>query len=91
MNTLFQLGQLVSTPGALDAFNRTGENAFSFLSRHMTGDWGDVPEEDTNENDFSVKNGFRILSVYRLKDDTRIWIITEADRSSTTVLLPSEY
>jgi hypothetical protein len=62
-----------------------------FLSRHAQGDWGELDEHDRNENEFSLREGFRILSAYHLKDDTRIWIITEADRSSTTILLPEEY
>lgn len=88
---LFKLGKLLATPGALEALKTTGESAFFYLSRHITGDWGDVCEEDANENNFSVKNNLRILSVYWLDDVTRIWIITEADRSATTILLPSEY
>ena len=90
--TLFKLGQVVATPGALAAIESTGENPLSFLFRHNTGDWGDVPEEDAKENQLSIEQGFRILSSYRLKDDkARIWIITEADRSATTILLPEEY
>lgn len=63
----------------------------SFLRHHLAGDWGQVCSADAAENDLSVKEGFRILSVYTLKTGARIWIITEADRSVTTVLLPAEY
>jgi hypothetical protein len=62
-----------------------------FLSRHLLGDWGDLGEEDKKENEFSVLNNFRILSAYTLTTSVKIWIITEADRSATTILLPEEY
>ena len=87
----FQLGQIVATPGALAAFEEAGEEPVTYLARHLVGDWGEVCEEDAKENEFSVENGFRILSAYRLKDGTKIWVLTEADRSSTCILLPSEY
>lgn len=88
---MFNLGQIVATPGALGALERNQQAPFEFLKRHANHDWGEVCEEDKRENDFSVAHGLRILSAYQLKDATRIWIITEADRSSTTILLPSEY
>jgi hypothetical protein len=88
---MFALGQLVATPGALNAFERNNQSPSEFLQRHLNHDWGDLDDEDKKENDYSVVHGFRILSAYPLKDGTRIWIITEADRSSTTILLPSEY
>ena len=91
MPAQFPLGQVVATPGALDALERTGQSPLEFLSRHASGDWGEVCEADKKENDFSVRNGFRLLSAYRLRDGTKIWIITEADRSATTILLPEEY
>ncbi len=87
----FSLGQCVATPGALEAFEQTSENITAFIARHQSGDWGDVDEHARRENETSVINGFRILSAYRLSDGTKIWIITEADRSSTCVLLPEEY
>jgi hypothetical protein len=87
----FPLGQTVATPGALEAFTRTGEEPLPFLAQHANGNWGEVNDQDKAENEFSVEHGFRILSAYRLADDTRIWIITEADRSVTTILLPEEY
>src|SRR5258708_2928841 len=59
------LGQLVATPGALTALGKAGQNAMEFLSRHVTGDWGDIPEEDRKENQYSLEHGFRLLSSYR--------------------------
>ena len=91
MPAKFPFGKLVATPGALDALERTGQSPLEFLSRHASGDWGEVCEADKKENDFSVRNGFQLLSAYRLRDGTKIWIITEADRSVTTILLPEEY
>ena len=88
---LFDLGQLVATPGALAALEKTGQNAMEFLSRHVTGDWGDLPEEDKTENQFSLEKGFRILSSCRTTAGDRVWVITEWDRSLTTILLPDEY
>ena len=87
----FPPGQIVATPGALAAFEEAGEEPATYLARHLVGDWGEVCEEDARENEFSVENGFRILSAYRLKNGTKIWVLTEADRSSTCLLLPSEY
>ena len=86
----FPLGHLVATPGALDVLERENVDASSLLQRHQCGDWGAVPAGDAEANDFSVVNGNRILSSYPVGDE-RIWIITEADRSSTTLLLPDEY
>jgi hypothetical protein len=88
---LFPLGQIFLTVGAKEALEESGQNAFDFLSRHQIGDWGDLCEEDRQENDFSVKEGFRILSAYKTDRNEKLWCITEADRSSTTILLPSEY
>ena len=87
----FALGQIVMTPGAASAFAATGERPFPLLARHQQRDWGEVSPEDATENDFSVAHGFRVLSAYVLRDGTRIWILTEADRSATTILLPDEY
>jgi hypothetical protein len=87
----FSPGSIVATPGALEAFRASGEEPLPFLQRHLTGDWGDVDEHDHRENELSLQRGWRILSCYRLSDGTGIWIITEADRSVTTVLLPEEY
>lgn len=88
---LFPLGQVVATPGALDVLEAAGHNAADFLLRHERGDWGEVGEADRRANDHAWKNGLRLLSVYRTRDGTILWIITEADRSATTLLLPKEY
>ena len=89
---LFSLGQLVATPGALSALGEDGTSAESLLQRHVTGDWGELSEEDRQENELSVKEGFRILSAYKLpRTGVKLWVITEADRSVTTLLLPDEY
>ena len=87
----FALWQIVMTPGAAAAFAATGERPFPFLARHQQGDWGEISPEDATENAFSVAHGFRVLSAYGLRDGTRIWILTDADRSATTILLPDEY
>ena len=88
---LFDLGQLVATPGALAALEKTGQNAMDLLSRHVRGDWGELPKEDREENNLSLEKGFRLLSSYRTAAGDKIWVITEADRSVTTLLLPEEY
>ncbi len=90
-NAKFTLGRVVATPGALAALEDSHESSVAFMRRHVTGDWGEVCEEDRQENEFSLKNGFRLLSAYRLRTGTKLWIITEADRSATTILLPEEY
>jgi hypothetical protein len=87
----FKLGQVVGTPGALQALEETGQNPLEILFRHATGDWGELCDEDRAENELSVEQGFRVLSAYRLSDDTKVWVITEWDRSVTTILLPDEY
>ena len=87
----FSLGQVVATPGALEALREAGQLPFGLLYRHQTGDWGELCEEDKAENELSVKEGFRILSAYTLTTGVKIWLITEYDRSVTTLLLPSEY
>ena len=88
---LFDLGQLVATPGALLALRQTQTSAWDLLKRHITGDWGDLCPSDVAENELSLRDGFRLLSAYNLPDGQRLWIITEADRSATTLLLPDEY
>jgi hypothetical protein len=85
------LGPVVGTPGAVGALQEAGENPATLLFRHVTGDWGELDEHDRQENEFSVANGLRILSAYMLTTGTRLWVITEGNRSSTTILLPSEY
>ncbi len=87
----FSLGRVVTTPGALRALEEANQNPFEFLARHQVGDWGELCEGDKRENEFSVHNDLRILSAYRTRNNIRIWVITEADRSVTTLLLPDEY
>ena len=89
--TPLALGQVVATPGALAAMTVTGQDPAEFLTRHRNGDWGEVSNEDWRANNNALTAGNRVLSAYRLKDQTKIWIITEADRSVTTILLPDEY
>ena len=88
---LFPLGAVVATPGALEALETAGHSPAEFLSRHVAGDWGEVGSEDRRANDEAVVKSERVLSAYRMKTGEKIWIITEADRSATTILLPSEY
>ena len=85
------LGRILATPGALRALSKTGTDPLRLLARHVSGDWGDLDAHDQRENQRSLKNGWRILSSYPVGDGTKVWVITEADRSSTTILLPEEY
>ena len=87
---MFPLGQVIATPGALDALATASVSAAALLARHAAGDWGDVPPEDAAENALSVARGFRIISSYPVGDE-RVWVLTEADRSATTLLLPAAY
>lgn len=88
----FELGRLLATPGVLSAVAEASDNLMTYLARHARGDWGTVCDADKRANDQALKDGTRLLSAYVLRDGTtRIWIITEADRSATTVLLPEEY
>ena len=91
MPVKYPLGQLVATPGALDAMKEAEVSFLPYIRRHQEGDWGDISPEDASENELSLENGFRLLSAYNLPGGDRIWIITEADRSATTILLPEEY
>lgn len=89
----FQLGQIVMTSGINDRVaddERFAKFVFDSLKRHDNGDWGDLCEDDRQENELSLKEGFRLFSVYRHEEE-KIWTITEADRSKTTVLFPEEY
>lgn len=89
--SLFPLGQIVTTSNLL---NKGGIDLLELtdaLMRHMRGDWGDVCDEDKQANDSALKNGGRILSAYTARNGTRFWVITEADRSATTFLLPEDY
>lgn len=86
----FALGQIAATPAVLEHLERHGVNAAEYLDRHVRGDWGDVPPEDAAENEFAVNRRLRLLSSYMIAGE-RVWIITEADRSASTLLFPSEY
>ena len=92
--TRFTLGQLVVTRGVNDKVAddaRFSKFVIESLGRHVKGDWGDLGQEDKQENELSLKKNFRLLSAYEKNDLPKIWIITEADRSVTTVLFPDEY
>lgn len=88
---LFQLGQVVATPGALDVLDKSGQAPSEFLNRHVRGDWGDLCDEDRESNQLALTDGTRLLSAYQTTTGEKLWVITEADRSSTCLLLPSEY
>jgi len=85
----FDPGRVVATPAALDAL--THDDILTSLDRHLRGDWGEVSLDDWEENELSLKKGYPILSVYHGRNGTKFWIIPEADRSVTTVLLPDDY
>jgi hypothetical protein len=80
---LFPPGRLVATPGALGLLEQTNKSPLEFLSRHLSGDWGDLDQEDKTENELSLKYGFRLLSSYQVTQTETLWVITEADRSVT--------
>ncbi len=84
------LGRIVATPGALQLLQDAAEDPFGYLARHASGDWGELDAQDRRENERSLKHGWRVLSSYPVGEKT-IWVITEADRSVTTILLPQEY
>ena len=84
------LGRLVATPGALKVLSEAGEDPLSYLARHASGDWGELDDNDRRENERSLRHGWRILSSYPVGEKV-IWVITEADRSVTTILLPEDY
>lgn len=90
MQARFRLGTCVVTPAALEILNEAGIAVLDLLARHAQGDWGDVDDEDRLANDYALHVGDRILSAYRF-DGGRCWVLTEADRSVTTILLPEEY
>ena len=90
MTAPLPLGRVVATPGALKLLAEAGEDAFGYLARHATGDWGELCEYDRRVNELSLRHGWRVLSSYTVGEG-RVWVITEADRSATTLLLPEEY
>jgi hypothetical protein len=90
MTAPFPLGRILATPGALEAIRAVGGDLLHLLSRHASGDWGDLDAHDRRENGRALKNGRRLLSAYPVGEG-RVWVITEADRSVTTILLPEEY
>ncbi len=92
----FNMGQIVATPGALEAMQRNNSNGLEYLRRHVSGDWGIVCAEDKQANEDALKTGARLMSAHFLPDETKLWIITEAaddagNRAATTFLLPEEY
>jgi hypothetical protein len=87
----FALGQLLMTPGASEAMLTAQHVPPEFLLRHVHGDWGELCAEDRRENERALRVGSRLLSAYRTRNDDKLWIITEWDRSATTLLLPEEY
>ena len=87
----FPIGKPVITPAAQAALDATGISAVLLLARHVNGDWGDLSVEDLAANELAVLTGKRLLSSYAVPGGGKVWIITEADRSATTILLPDEY
>jgi hypothetical protein len=87
----FPLGQIVATPAALEAIQEAGQTPDFFLAKHVQGDWGEVDDEDKRANEEALVSGERLLSAYRTLKNERIWVITEADRSSSCLLLSSDY
>lgn len=87
----FPVGRVGATPGARAALAAAQQTPHEFLARHVRGDWGDLSDADRQENELSVREGFRLLSAYHTTLGEPVWLITEADRSATTTLLPREY
>jgi hypothetical protein len=87
----FALGQVVATPGALDALLQANQTPFEFLARHIVGDWGELDPQDVQANEDALQCGARVLSRYQTTQGVVLWLITEHDRSVTTILLPEEY
>jgi hypothetical protein len=90
-NMRFRLGQLAATPGALAALAEQGKTPQEFVQRHASCDWSDMDTEDATANTLALLTGARIFSSFNLPQGGKVWVITEADRSSTTLLLPEEY
>ena len=91
MTARFTLGKIVATPGCLATLEEAGQSPAEFLRRHVSGDWGELDTEDKQANEDALLHGERLLSAYRTNKGEKIWVITEADRSVTTLLLPDEY
>ena len=91
INSLFHLGNVVATPQSICVLSESGMSVQSLLQRHASGDWGDLCTEDMQANNDALQYGDRLLSSYVLSESCKVWVITEWDRSVTTVLLPSEY
>lgn len=91
MPAKFKLGQLLATPGVLEAVEAAGDDLLVYVGRHARGDWGTVGEADKRANDRALVEGTRLLSAYLLSDATQVGITTEAERAATTLLLPDEY
>ena len=90
MRAPLPLGRVVATPGALKLLTEARAHPFDYLARHATGDWGELCPFDRQQNEIALRDGYRVLSSYAVGTE-RVWIITEADRSVTTILLPEEY
>jgi hypothetical protein len=90
MTAPLPLGRVVATPGALNLLEQSGGHPFDYLARHATGDWGELCTFDRRQNEIALRDGYRVLSSYDVLAG-RVWVITEADRSITTILLPEEY
>ncbi|MCC6168711.1 MAG: hypothetical protein IT329_15930 [Caldilineaceae bacterium] len=88
---LFPLGQVVATPGALDALTAAGQLPQEFLYRHVAGDWGELDAHDRQANEEALREGNRLLSAYTTRKGARLWVITEWNREVTTILTPAEY
>lgn len=85
------LGRLFATPAALDALRAANLSVGDLLTRHLRGDWGELTKDDREQNELALEAGLRVLSCYSLNENVRVWVITEWDRSVTTVLLPDKY
>jgi hypothetical protein len=90
MRAPLPLGRVLATPGALKLLTEEGAHPFDYLARHAAGDWGELCAFDRHQNEIALRDGYRVLSSYDISAE-RVWIITEADRSVTTILLPEEY
>jgi hypothetical protein len=90
MTAPLPLGRVLATPGALELLAEAREHPFEYLARHATGDWGELCRYDCRQNEIALRDGYRVLSSYQIGEG-RVWIITEADRTITTILLPQEY